>query len=105
MVGVPHYAGRQKLYSAMLILACQPNSIDERLETAHRLAISSIDPQLDLPPEFKAEFQKIREELHKAFVFEARGPSNSRKQWAADMATRIVALYDKLARSQRADPQ
>lgn len=101
MVGVPQYAGRQKLYSALVILACQPGAIDERLEAAHRLAIGSIDPQLDIPPEFKAEFQKIREELHKAFVFETQGPSNGRRQWAADMATRIVALYDKLARSQR----
>lgn len=101
MVGAPQYAGRQKLYSALLILACQPSAIEERLQTAHRLAISTIDPQLDIPPEFKAEFQRIRDELHKEFVFEVRGPSSSRKQWAADMATRIVAIYDKLARSQR----
>lgn len=101
MVGAPQYAGRQKLYSALLILACQPGPIDERLEAAHRLAISSIDPQLDIPPDFKAEFQRIREELHKEFVFQTRGPSSSRKQWAADMATRIVSLYDKMARSQR----
>lgn len=101
MVGVPHYAGRQKLYSALLILACQPGPIDERLEAAYRLAISSIDPQLDIPPDFKAEYQRIREELHKEFVFHTRGPSSSRKQWAADTATRIVSLYDKLARSQR----
>ena len=101
MVGAPQYAGRQKLYSALLILACQPGPIDERLEAAHRLAIGSMDSQLDIPPDFKAEFQRIREELHKEFVFQPGGPSNSRKQWAADMATRIVALYDKLARSQR----
>lgn len=101
MVGVPQYAGRQKLYSALLILACQPGLIDERLETAYRMAIGSIEPHLDIPPEFKAEFQLMREELHQEFVFGSRGPSNGRKQWAAGMATRIVALYDKLARAQR----
>lgn len=101
MVGAPQYAGRQKLYSALLILACQPGPIDERLEAAYRMAISSIEPHLDVPPEFKAEFQRLREELHKEFVFQARGPSNDRKQWAAGMATRIVALYDKLARTHR----
>ena len=101
MVGVPQYAGRQKLYSALLILACQPGPIDERLEAAYRMAIGSIEPHLDIPPDFKAEFQVIREELHKEFVFQSRGPSTMRKQWAAGMATRIVALYDKLARAQR----
>ena len=101
MVGVPQYAGRQKLYSALLILACQPGPIDERLAAAHRLAIGTIDPHLDIPPEFKAEFQRIRDELHKEFVFHTRGPGNSRKQWAGDMATQIVALYDKMARNRR----
>lgn len=101
MVGVPQYAGRQKLYSALLILACQPGPIDERLETAYRMAISAIEPHLDIPPEFKAELQLIRQELHNEFVFQSRGSGNGRRQWAAGMATRIVALYDKLARTQR----
>lgn len=103
MVGAPQYSGRQKLYSALLVLACQPGPIQERLEAAYRLAIGSVDPQLDIPPEFKSEFQKLRQELHKEFVFRVAHGSDAtaRKKWATDMATRIVALYDKLARTTR----
>lgn len=103
MVGAPQYSGRQKLYSALLVLACQPGPIHERLEAAYRLAIGAVDPQLDIPPEFKAEFQKIRQELHKEFVFRAAHGSDAaaRSKWATDMATRIVALYDRLARTSR----
>ena len=103
MVGAPEYSGRQKLYSALLVLACQPGPIHERLEAAYRLAIGAVDPQLDMPPDFKAEFQRIRQELHREFVFRAAHGSDAagRNKWATDMATRIVALYDRLARASR----
>lgn len=101
MVGVPHVTGRQKLYAALVILTSDPDRIEERLEKAYRLAIAPVDVQLDIPPSFTREFLQIRAELQKEYF--SPGSSrfaneNDRKKWACDIAVRIVAFYDKLAR-------
>jgi hypothetical protein len=98
MVGVPHLSGKQKIYSALLILACEPGKIEQRLEAAYRFALTTLDAQLDLPPQYAGEYMKIRDELQKAFLFSSHRNLDSR-QWATDLASRIVALYDKLART------
>lgn len=100
MVGVPHITSRQKIYTALVILASEPGEIDERLERAYRLAIAPIDVQLDIPPSFTGEFLQIRAELQKEYFSPgARPPAGGdRKKWASHLAARIVALYDKLAR-------
>jgi hypothetical protein len=101
MVGVPHLTGRQKIYTALVILASEPGRIDERLEAAYRLSIARIDAQLDIPPQFSAEFIAIRAELQREYFNPAPGrfaSDNDKRKWAADVAGRIVAFYDKLAR-------
>ena len=99
MVGVPHLTGKQKLYTALVSLVCESGGVEQRMRSAFRSTIASIDPQLDIPPELAGEFTRLRDEMHREFV----SPSNhrsgpERRQWAATMATRIVAFYDSLAR-------
>jgi hypothetical protein len=101
MVGVPSLTGKQQLFTALLILACEPGGIEERLESAYRLAIVSIDPQLHMPQELSSEFADLRNELQHEYA----APRDSgfivqryRAQWASDMASRLIAFYDKLAR-------
>lgn len=101
MVGVPHLTGRQKIYTALVILASEPGTIDERLEAAYRLSITRIDAQLDIPPQFTSEFLAIRAELQREFFNPPPGrfaSDKDRRKWAADVAAHIVAFYDKLAR-------
>lgn len=101
MVGVPHLTGRQKVYTAVVILASGPGKIKERLEAAYRLALAAIDAQLDIPPRLSGEFVKLRSELRKEFFNPTAGrfsSDNDRKKWASDAAARLVAFYDKLAR-------
>ncbi|MFL6651336.1 MAG: hypothetical protein ACJ8J7_08625 [Sulfurifustaceae bacterium] len=101
MVGIPHLTGKQKIYTAVVILVCEPGAIEKRLESAYHSAIASVDPQLDLPPELVKEFVQIRDELRKEFVFPSASSSSEaeRRRWAARLATRIVAFYDILART------
>jgi hypothetical protein len=100
MVGVPHLTGRQKLYAAIVTLICESGSVDQRLRAAYRSAIASIDPQLDIPPELAGDFAKLRDELGKEFLYESVAFSTGeRRRWAAAIATRIVAFYDRLART------
>jgi hypothetical protein len=101
MVGVPSLTGKQKLFTALLILACEPEGIEQRLEAAYRLAIISIDPQLHMPQELSEEFAKLYSELQRQYSL----PYDSgfiahryHRQWASDIASRLVAFYDKLAR-------
>lgn len=101
MVGVPHLSGKEKIYSALLVLACEPGKIEKRLETAYRLVLSGIDPQLDLPPQYVRDFSRIRDELHKAYLVPQHADAAreiEHRQWATNIATDIVALYDKIAR-------
>jgi len=101
MVGVPHLTGRQKVYTAIVILASAPGKIEERLEAAYRMAIAVIDAQLDIPPQLSGEFLKLRTELQKEFFNPPSsrfGSAADRRKWASDAATRLVAFYDKLAR-------
>lgn len=101
MVGVPHLTGRQKIYTALVILASEPGRIDERLEKAYRLSIAAVDAQLDLPPSLAAEFLKIRGELQQEFFSPGSSRFKSeheRRKWASELAARIVSFYDKLAR-------
>lgn len=98
MVGVPHLTGRQKLFNALLVLACGPGNVNERLETTYRLAASTIDPQLDMPPEFKDEFVAIRNELQRVYFVATSAAERTDTRWASDMAKRLVSLYDKLMR-------
>lgn len=99
MVGVPHLTGKQKIYTALVILVCEPGGVDKRLEAAYHTVLASVDPQLDLPPDLSGEFVKIREELRRQFLFSAtRRSEQDLRRWAANMATRIVAYYDALAR-------
>lgn len=100
MVGVPHLTGKQKIYTALVVLVCEPGSVEKRLEAAFHRALASVDPQLDLPPELAGEFIKIRDELRKEILFPASArPEAERRRWATSMATRIVAFYDGLART------
>lgn len=101
MVGIPHLTGKQKIYTAVVILVCEPGGVEKRLESAYHAAIASVDPQLDLPPELAKEFVQIRDELRREFIFpSATSPSEAdRRRWAARTATRIVAFYDALARA------
>lgn len=102
MVGVPPFAARQKLLTAVLILACEMKEIDQRLEAAYRSAISNIDPQLEVPPELKDEFVDLRSELQKEFLHPegAGSPSGpARRLWAAEAARRLVTFYDRLIKS------
>jgi hypothetical protein len=99
MVGVPHLTGKQKIYTAIVILVCEPGGVEQRLEAAYRSVVAAVDPQLDLPPELSSEFAQIRDELRKEFIF--RQPSEShvdRPRWASTMAAKLVAFYDGLAR-------
>lgn len=95
------------MYTALVILASEPGRIDERLEKAYRLSIAAVDPQLDIPPPLTAEFLKIRAELQKEFFsptpdrFESE---RDRSKWASDVAAKIVAYYDKLARFKSPTP-
>ena len=101
MVGVPHLSGREKLRTALLILATEPANIARRLEACYRTAITLIDPQLDLPPQLKDEFVRIRNELQKAYFAPAQAASlrtNRQEAWASELAGRLVAFYDKLIR-------
>ncbi|MFL6624767.1 MAG: hypothetical protein ACJ8J7_06985 [Sulfurifustaceae bacterium] len=102
MVGVPHLTGRQKIRTALLVLACSPNDVARRLEEAYRSAILIIDPQLDLPPELKDEFMGIRAELQS--VYHAPNPrtfpdEESRQRWASSLAGRLVTFYDQLIKA------
>lgn len=107
MVGVPSLTGRQKIYTALVILASEPGRIDERLEKAYRLSLAAVDPQLDIPPPLTAEFSKIRAELQKEFFTPGSSrfsDEHARRKWAADLAAKIVAFYDKLARFKLPSP-
>lgn len=97
MVGVPQLSGRQKIYTALVMLASEPGEIEERLEAAYRTVLAAIDPQLELPAQFCAEFAQIQQALEAEF-FASGARSRQRRRWASDMASRIVAFYDKLAR-------
>ena len=99
MAGVPQLSGKQKIYTGLVLLACEPGEIEERLEAAYRKVLASIDAQLELPAQFCAEFQQIQKALEQAY-FGAPSPADNRqrRRWACDMASRIVAFYDKLAR-------
>lgn len=100
MVGVPHLTGKQKIYTAIVILVCEPGGVDDRLKAAYETAIASVDPQLDLPPDLAGDFTKIRDELRREFVFPSKPrPEKERRHWATSMATKIVSFYDVLARS------
>lgn len=101
MVGVPQLTGKQKIYTALVILVCEPGGVEQRLASAYHAAINSVDPQLDLPPELVKEFVQIRDELRKEFLFPSSStPSETdRRRWATRLATRIVAFYDALARA------
>lgn len=100
MVGVPHLTGKQKVYTALVVLVCEPGSVEKRLEAAYYRALASVDAQLDLPPELAGEFVKIRDELRKELLFPASQRAESeRRRWATSMATRVVAFYDGLART------
>ena len=46
MVGVPHLTGKQKLYTALVSLVCETGGVEQRLRTAYRATIASVDPQL-----------------------------------------------------------
>lgn len=101
MVGVPHLTGRQKLYTALVMLASEPGRIDERLEKAYRASIVAIDAQLDIPAPLLAEFLKIRAELQKEFFGGGSSRFKSerdRRKWASRVAARLVSFYDELAR-------
>lgn len=98
MAGVPQLNGKQKIYTGLVLLASEPGEIEERLEAAYRKALASVDPQLELPPHFSAEFGNIQKALEKEFFGAIGSASRSRRRWACDMASRIVAFYDKLAR-------
>lgn len=99
MVGVPHLTGKQKIYTALVVLVCEPGSVEKRLEAAYHTALASVDAQLDMPPDFVGEFAKIRDELRKEFLFpSAPRPESDRQRWATNMAARLVAFYDGLAR-------
>lgn len=98
MVGVPQLNGKQKIYSGLVLLASEPGEIEERLEAAYRKALASLDAQLELPPHFAAEFTRIQKALETEFFGASGGPARRRRRWACDMASRIVAFYDKLAR-------
>lgn len=98
MVGVPQLTGKQKIYTGLVLLASEPGEIEERLEAAYRKALASVDPQLELPAHFAAEFAQIQKALEAEFFGAVGGVSRQRRRWACDMAARIVALYDKLAR-------
>lgn len=101
MVGIPHLTGKQKIYTALVILVCEPGGIEKRLESAYHGAIASVDPQLDLPPELVNDFIQIRDEMRKEFLFPPASPALEvdRRRRCARMATRIVAFYDALARA------
>lgn len=99
MVGIPHLTGKQKIYTAIVVLVCEPGDVGARLEAAYHSALAAVDPQLDIPPELVGEFVKIRDELRKEFLFPpAPRPPADRRRWATAMATRVVAFYDGLAR-------
>lgn len=97
MVGVPHLTGRQKLFSALLVLASGAENIEQRLEAAYRL-VNIIDPQLDLPPELVDELENLRAELQRVYFLPSANSERPQPRWASEMAKRLVALYDKLAR-------
>lgn len=100
MVGVPHLTGKQKIYTALVVLVCEPDGVEKRLEAAYHRALASVDAQLDLPPEFAGEFVKIRDELRKELLFPtAQRSEGERRRWAMAIATRVVAFYDRLARA------
>lgn len=101
MVGMPHLSGRQKLRTALLILATEQRDIVGRLQAAYQSVISIIDPQLDLPPELKDEFVQFRAELQT--VYFAPTPrtflsAEERQRWASRMAGQLVTLYDRAVR-------
>lgn len=98
MVGVPHLTGKQKIYTAVVVLICEPGNIEQRLKTAFDCTLAAVDPQLDLPPELTAEFVKIRNELRKEFLFPGASRQPDRYKWARAMAAKIVAFYDSLCR-------
>lgn len=101
MVGVPQLSGKQKVYAALVILAAEPGEIEERLEAAYRLALAPVDAQLDIPPQLVAEFQEIRAALQNEYFGKTPkrvAASREARRWARDMAARVVAFYDKLAR-------
>lgn len=100
MVGVPQLNGKQKIYTALVLLASEPGKIEERLQAAYQKVLRSIDAQLELPAQFCAEFEQIQKALERRF-FPGGGsaaPAHGRQRWACDTASRIVAFYDKLAR-------
>jgi hypothetical protein len=92
--------GCQKLFEAVLVLACERGPIEERLMSAYRLTLVSIDPQVDLPKDLQTEFQLLRTELQNLFFGVAPDTADAtRKQQASQAARRVVALYDALVRA------
>ncbi|BAU48752.1 hypothetical protein SVA_2202 [Sulfurifustis variabilis] len=99
MIGVPPADGRQKLYNALLALACEKGPVEERLLTALRLGLSQIDPQLDLPDDLQPEFHRLRGALQQLYFLPGHpGPEAAVRQEAAKLAGRVVAFYDRLVR-------
>lgn len=99
MTGVPPADGRQKLYNALLVLACEKGPVEERLYTALQLGLSPIDPQLDLPDELQPEFHRLRTAMQQLYFLPGHpGPESAVRREASKLAGQVVAFYDKLVR-------
>lgn len=100
MTGVPPADGRQKLYQALLVLACEKGPVEERLHTALQLGLAQIDPQLDLPDDLQPEFHRLRTALHQLYFLPGHpGPESAVRREATRLAGQVVAFYDRLVRA------
>lgn len=85
-----------------MILATHPSDIFHRLEASYHTAIITVDAQLDLPPERKDEFEKIRGELQATYLNPARrtfSTHSERQRWASTLAARLLDFYDALIKT------
>lgn len=99
MTGVPPADGRQKLYNALLVLACEKGPVEERLRTALELGLAEIDPQLDLPEDLQPEFHRLRAALQQLYFLPGQTSDAALRREAARLAGQVVAFYDRLVRT------
>ncbi|MEA5617900.1 hypothetical protein VB711_08620 [Cronbergia sp. UHCC 0137] len=94
---------REKLYSAVEILASSNESIQDRLHSAYINALIRLHEPNDFPEELREEFNEINKRLTEIQATSNEGSvqattTKMSEEEAGNVAEKIVTLYDQIAR-------
>ena len=89
-------AALKRLYAAVLVLASEEGSIEERLRTAYLNHLHAM-PVDTLPERLRGEWRLIEAELGQMYSAETP-PERLEHDKAVDVAQRILLVYDSLIR-------